>query len=302
MAVIVGMSMRRVLWICPLSLPTIPPAELPADVEFIECRDAGDVLSLLERGEDASFDVVVVDTSPMESNGYDPVDAVTPIADRCSVPPRYLVAVVMRGLNVDYPDASLAFAAEIHGLWRQGRPRLLIEEAVLYRLERVVGAVTEEQKKRAASMGGEASVGVSHAGPPAKDQISRQHRRWATIAETAVLLTQSGALAAEARIPPRIQVFVQAMCARRGEGTGPRLSSSQRELLHALSAKRMSVRELAKTLFIGEKEVRKKQAEIASRLSPYADEDPVGPGEFCDRLVDRYSPWLHSHAQRSSRP
>jgi hypothetical protein len=286
------MAGRRVLWICPFALPTIPPAGIPDGVDFVECHDSAEVADLLGQADQPGFDVVVVDTSPMESHGYDPVEAVSLVAARWAVPPRYLVAVVMRGLNVDYADAKLAFAVELHGLWGRKRPTLMIEEAVLYRFER-------------APLAGAGAAGKpGDAGP--KEQVVSQLHRWSAIAERAVLLAEGKAAAASPdmpAIPPLVRALVEAMCARRTETGGPHFSRSQRRMLHVLARERASVKELAAALRVGERYVREQQAEIAAKLAPYAgwaDSEAGRPDHsaFCDKLADRYGPWLKSRFAR----
>lgn len=293
------MANRRVLWICPFELPTIPPPGIPDGIDFLECHDSADVEDLLDQSGHPGFDVVVVDTSPMESHGYDPVEAVSLVTARCPVPPRYLLAVVMRGLNVDYPDAKLAFAVEIHSLWARKRPTLVIEEAVLYRLEKAPAS-----EKPA----GDGKPGAGYS----KKQVVSQRQRWSAIAERAVLIADGKALptgSGTAVIPPLVRVLVEAMCLRRSETEGPCLSDSERRVLYALARERATVKELAGTLHVGEKHVRKQQGEIASKLEPYADWMDVGEGRadhsarsaFCDKLADRFGPWLRSRAVRMGR-
>jgi hypothetical protein len=293
------MAKRRVLWICPFPLPTIPPAGIPGDVEFLTCHDSGDVEDLISQPGYQDFDVVVVDTSPMESHGYDPVGAVSVVATGCSVPPRYLVAVVMRGLNVDHPHAKLAFAVEMHGLWPRNRPVLVIEQAVLYRFEKA--SVTAG---KAAGKG----TGTSRPGrPDSKDHAVSQLPRWSDIALRSVLLAEGRAAAASAgslEIPRLVRAFVEAMCARRGAVEGPRFAPSHRRVLHALARERASVKGLAATLSVGQKYVRKQQSDIAVMLAPYAEwadaeSGPPDHSAFCDRLADRFGPWLESRSARA---
>ncbi|MCW2929841.1 MAG: hypothetical protein JWM19_803 [Actinomycetia bacterium] len=291
-----GMTGRRVLWICPFVLPNIPPAGISDDVDFVECHDSADVADLLSQSEHPGFDVVVVDTSPMESHGYDPVGAVSLVAARCTVPPRFLVAVVMRGLNVDYPDAKLAFAVEMHSLWGRKRPTLVVEEAFLYRFE------------KAPADGGKTPGKATEAGKPgdtgSKELTISQRHRWSTIAERAVLLAEGKASPGPPAISPLIRALVEAMCARRTETEGPHFSESQRRMLYALARERASVKELASTLHVGEKYVRKQQGEVAGKLAPYAEWGDTGTGRadhsaFCDKLADRYGPWLKSRSERA---
>lgn len=292
------MTRRRVLWICPFALPTIPPAVIPDGVEFLVCHDTAEVADLLGQSDDRGFDVIVVDTSPMESHGYDPVGAVGMVATRCAVSPRYLVAVVMRGLNVDYPDAKLAFAVEMHGLWRRKRPALVIEEAVLYHFEKA--PVTGKTAAKGAGAGKPGDTGF-------EEQTVSQRQRWSAIADQAVLLSLDKAVPVSpglSAIPPLVRALVEAMCARRAEASGPYFSPAQRRVLYALARERASVKELASTLNVGEKHVRKRHGEIAEQLAPYAGWADAGTARadhsaFCDKLADRFGPWLNSRSART---
>lgn len=273
-------------------LPTVPPSGMPDDVDFVECRNTGEVAERVRREPGDDFDVVVVDTSPAEQLGYDPVDAVRVLAARPeSRPPRYLVAVVMRGLTADYHDAPLAFAVEIRDLWPRNQVTLAVEEAALYYLEN-----------------------SNYAGKPPnaetdgdfKGQAISQQPRWGGIAARAVRMARGEIIPDVPVIPSMTRTLVTAVCAGRKEGGAPYLSSLQRDILfHLARRQRRSPREIANALVIDENYVRRLQAGIVTTLSPAVDPParggPSTNGAFCEELVNRYGSWLISRSVRTSR-
>lgn len=275
----------RVLWICPVVLPTVPPAGVPDDVDFIECRNTGEVEDLVQQGEGHPFDVVIVDAAPAEQLGYDPVDAVSLLAFQRRNPPRYLVAVVMRGLTAEFADAPLAFAVEMRDLWDQNRPVLAVEEAALYYLEKPKGP---------------------EAGKDLKEQSISQEPRWGSIAARAVRIARREIVPAAPFIPPMTRNLVGAICARRRENGVPYLSERQRDILFHLARHRHSPRDIAAELRVSENYVRRQQAAIGVTLSPYTDGPAAESGQcangvFCDKLVNRYGSWLVSRSVRVAR-
>jgi hypothetical protein len=277
---------RRVLWICPVVLPTVPPTAVPGNVDFIECRNTGEVEDMMRQADRPVFDVVVVDTSPAEHLGYDPVDAVSLLASQDRRPPRYLVAVVMRGLTAEFADAPLAFAVEMRDLWDRNRPSLIIEEAALYYLEKPANGDGDKDVKR---------------------QSISQEPRWGSIAARAVRMASGEIMPSGTAIPVMAHKLVTAVCATRQEESAPFLSKVQRDILFLLARQRSSPRDIATQLTVSENYVRRQQAAIVTTLSPFA----AGPvteagqsanGAFCNELINRYGSWLVSRSVRSARP
>jgi hypothetical protein len=273
-------------------LPTVPPLGIPDDVDFVECRSTSEVAEQMRRDAGDGFDVVVVDTSPAEQLGYDPVDAVRVLAAwPGGRPPRYLVAVVMRGLTADYRDAPLAFAVEIRDLWGGNRVTLTVEEAALYYLENSNYAEKPPNPET---------------GTDFKEQAISQEPRWGRIAARAVRMARGEIVPDVPVIPPMTRTLVTAVCSRRKDGSAPYFSSLQREILfHLARRRRRSPREIASALVTDENYVRRLQAGIVATLSP-AIGDPGRPGAsangaFCEDIVNRYGSWLISRSVRTAR-
>jgi DNA-binding CsgD family transcriptional regulator len=229
----------------------------------------------------------VVDTASAEQLGYDPVAAVSLLAQLHCPAPRHLVAVVMRGLTAEFVDAPMAFAVEMHDLWDRNRPILAVEEAALYYLEK-----PNYLKEPATPEAGE---------DPKKQSIS-QEPRWGNIAARAVRIARGEIIPAVPVVPPLTRNLVAAMCATRKDESAPYLSERQREILFYLARQRRTPRDIAAELKVTENYVRRQQAAIVTTLSPYvggpADAGQSANGAFCDDLVNRYGSWLLSRSVR----
>ncbi len=280
------MADLRVLWLCPFLLPTIPPLNLPYGLEFRQCHRRDEVDELLKGLESPRFDAVVVDTSPAQGHGYDPVDMVARVAVKCEDPPRYLLAVVKQGIDPDPLDSQIAFAVEMRGLWSDGKPMLIIEEAVLYHLEQRPSDIERSKRLKESSIG--------------------QVRRWADIADRASKLVMSELPVETRPVSTLTKEFVAGMCAKSRRSAVTYFSQAQRDLLFELALHRLSVKALSKKLAYKPDYIRRLQKQIAEELYPYVPQasEPSGRpdhAEFCDALVESYGPWLRSRHERISR-
>jgi hypothetical protein len=284
---------QRILWLCPVKLKAVPPPVMPLDVEFQECRHADALRELIASLEHPYFDVVVVDTAPVQGESYestyryDPIEVMTLVATKCTAAPRYLIAVIKHGIWHDPVASQMAFAAEIHDLWRQRRPMLVIEEAVKFKLIQTAAGKTMPKGR--------------------KDSSISQVPEWGNIADRAVKVARNELSPRRQSIPPLTRQLVNGMCADSRKKGEVYFTTAQRDLLFGLARypRQDNVEALAKLLNYDKSSVYKMPPRIAGQLYKYIEQDdqqleePNHPGTFCNNLVADHRPWLLSRYERS---